>query len=223
MQLFIPQLQNFLQLKHLWPFVIRTVGYNSSVLLLLDNIYDCEPRDAHITRDQKHTMLESGHEVLYYQEDFKRLPKEGSPIVLCHNGNNHLCPTVMITIDQHSKWKLEILIQLCRTSLQVMGEIDRDKHSDNQKVYLTVLEEDLSRSMMLFPTTSKAIPAPRPIPIFTNIPIHDAVKSTSGEQVLPSASSDVASQSVRREGKIRVCQLCGESKRKSLTWITTWP
>ena len=115
----------------------------------------------------------------------------------------------MMTVNQHNKWKLEALNQLCRASLPVMGEIERGKCSDNQKVHLTVLEEDLNMSVRLFPTKSKAIPTPRPTPIFTNIPAPDAVVSTSGEQVLPSASSDVASQSVRRGGKIIVGQLCG--------------
>ena len=119
-----------------------------------------------------------------------------------------------MTGDQHNKWKLETLNQLCRASLLAMGEIDRDKHSYNQNVHLTVLEEDLNINMRLLPTKSKAIPAPRPIPIFTNIPAPDAVVNTSNKQALPSASSDVASQSVRREGKIIVCQLCGESKKK---------
>ena len=50
----------------------------------------------------------------------------------------------MMTVDQHNKWKLETLNQLCRASLQVMGEIDRDKCSDNQKVHFTLLEEDLN-------------------------------------------------------------------------------
>ena len=129
----------------------------------------------------------------------------------------------MMTVDQHNKWKLENLNQLCRASVQVMGENDRDKCSDNQKMHLTVLEMDLNMSMRLFPTASKAIPAPRPTPVFTNIHAPGVVASTSGEQALPSAGSDVASQSVRREGKIIVGQLCGESKKKKSDMVTTWP
>ena len=142
-----------------------------------------------VTRSQRMTMIDSGHELKLHPDDFQNFERQSYPIVIAWNGHNHFVATCVMSDMQHNQWKLKELTILTEASLKVITDINPVKCTDAQRVQLEVLKDNMELSRTLFaPHTcstssaeetsagarprSRPRPRPRPTstPLFTNVP-----------------------------------------------------
>ena len=173
-----------------------------------------------VTRCQRMTMIDSGHELKLHPDDFQNFERQSYPIVIAWNGHNHFVPTCVMSDIQHNQWKLKELTILTEASLKVISDINPGKCTDAQRVHLEVLKDNMELSRTLFAphtsstysieeTSAGARPRPRPTstPLFTNVP--DAPGNVSHHHDSPSSA-------IIRNGKHSfLCDICGLEKTKT--------
>ena len=96
-----------------------------------------------VTRSQRMTMIDSGHELKLHPDDFQNFERQSYPIVIAWNGHNHFVPACVMSDMQHNQWKLKELTILTEASLKVITDISPVKCTDAQRVHLEVLKDNM--------------------------------------------------------------------------------
>lgn len=183
------------------------------------------------TRLAKMTNLESGYTTKVNEEDFKKLPPAGCPIVLLYNGHNHYMPTAQMNAAQSNNWKLIQLHTLGRATQTIINEVDRDKCTPAQSKLLDCLSQQLGLAeTILNPSANitQLTQATRTV-LRRQGPTIDITQASPAPEISgtpavlnPAPSSSTASTSgsgggtpqfpaTRRDGKY-YCDICGEDK-----------
>ena len=102
-----------------------------------------------VTRSQRMTMIDSGHELKLHPDDSQNFERQSFPIVIAWNGHNHFVPTCVMSDMQHNHWKLKELTILTEASLKVITDINPVKCTDAQRVHLDILKDNMELSSTL--------------------------------------------------------------------------
>ena len=109
------------------------------------------------TRSEIASVIESGHEVIFYQEDLTNVYKQGIPIVNIYNSRDHYYPTSTLPPAEQNIWKIKQAAHYLDSSVELFSETDKNSLNTQEKNVIKALETDIKHFKSVFKVETPCI------------------------------------------------------------------
>ena len=101
-------------------------------------------------RTELSSVIESGHEVIFYQQDLADIYKQAIPIVNLYNSRDHYCPTAVCPPYEQNLLKIKLSAHYLYSALQLFSKTDKTTLKPQEKNVLRALETDINHFKLIF-------------------------------------------------------------------------
>ena len=162
------------------------------------------------TRSELASVIESGHEIIFYNEELTNVYKQAIPIVNMYNSRDHYCPTATLPPAEQNIWRIKQAAHYLDSSLELFTETDKSALSTKEKSVLRALETDINHFKLIFKVQA-------PDTVVTGTLTKSVGKSLTGPihpvpGPIPSTSSnlDPSGPETKKYSKKHTCHICGK-------------